>query len=182
MRKFINFLKDFKLVTSAIPCVILNENIDYRAKTDGIAIPHIKIQAEFQQGEKKVREFFISEKTNKIESVRLMKLKETVTLYIKTSNLKLGIVFNPNIQVHVQLLLGAFIGKRTIFECAGLGFEYNKFIPIPKTIENAPQGFLDELLYKAMIPIYRKANPKLTHEELILTFKEHPEWKENFFN
>lgn len=114
--------------------------------------------------------------------MRLIKLKGTVTLYIKASHAKLAIGFNPNNQVQVQLLLGAFIGEKTVFEYAGLGFEYNKLITIPKTIENAHQSFLDELLYKAMVPMYRAANPKLTDEELILTIKEHPEWKENFYN
>ncbi|MBK5208291.1 MAG: hypothetical protein JJE44_02155 [Flavobacteriaceae bacterium] len=182
MKKIQTFFKNIKFFIGGIPCFITNRSNDYRAQTDGIAIPHIKINAQFEADVKKLRSFFISEKTNIIEDVRMIKKKDEVFLVAKASNVKLSIVFKLKDSVELQLLLGVFLGKRTVMECAGLGFDYNKLINVPNHIELTEPNFIDELLYKALVFIYRDKHPKLTDEELLTVIKNHPEWKENFYN
>jgi hypothetical protein len=174
IKNFLKHLKSIKELALSLECVIENDAIDYIAKSDGVAVPLIKLLSEDGRDNKKVRQFFISNKTSIKATTRLVKLKDIVALFIITKDVKLKISFDLKNLVHVQLLLGVFLGSRLVLQEINLGFEYNKVFDSPTKIENADQSFLNVLLCKAMLPYYRKSYPKLNDEEILLLLKEDP--------
>jgi len=151
IKNFLKHLKSIKELALSLECVIENDAIDYIAKSDGVAVPLIKLLSEDGRDNKKVRQFFISNKTSIKATTRLVKLKDIVALFIITKDVKLKISFDLKNLVHVQLLLGVFLGSRLVLQEINLGFEYNKVFDSPTKIENADQSFLNVMQSNAAL-------------------------------